>query len=113
VSDAARTVGVDLSLAQSSAIAIAALTHADTEYSVTRVAYREQWSDDRYRAYLRAEMQRALHKALIECELLPVTLPAEKLVFRDYHTMAEMPEAAPWTAVQLVLRVPVRRARGN
>jgi hypothetical protein len=109
---AARAVGVDLSPAQASAIATAALTHADTESRLIRMAYREQWSNDGYRAHLRADMQRALHKGMVEQEMLPVTLPAEKLIYCD-DRMAEMPEAAPWSAVQVLLRVPVRRARGN
>jgi hypothetical protein len=112
VISAARTVGVDLSPAQASAIAAAALTHADDEHHLVRLTYRERWSDDGYRAYMRAEMQRALHKGLVEQEMLPVTLPAEKLVYCD-DRMAEMPESAPWSAVQVFLRVPVRRARGN
>lgn len=108
---AARNAGMEITRAQASALAIAALTHADSQCTVTRVALRERWANEGYRAHIRAEMQRALHEGLIEDEMLPVTLSAEKLIYQD-DRMAEMPEFAPWSQVQIVLRVPVRRSRG-
>lgn len=115
VAEAAARLGIELPPGAASALATAALTHADNVHATMHVAWREEWALPRYRDHTRKQMQHQLLEELIEKHVLPVTLPAEKIT---YHLTSlpgtePVPEAAPWEQVHILLRVKTRNARGD
>jgi hypothetical protein len=112
---AANRLSISLPPGAAQALAAAAITHADDQFTVKQGVRREQWAEAGYRAYVRKNMQHKILEALIEAEVLPVTLPREQVTFHWEmcgDTSPPVPEDTPYDTVKITLRVQTRRARG-
>lgn len=115
VERAAARLGITLPPGGARVLAAAALTHADSVLGIRRVAWREEWANEGYRANVRRRMQIQVLEELIAKEMLAVTLPAEKLAYRiagQGPLSQPVPEEAPWDQVEITLRVQARDSRG-